>query len=57
MTMKAMILRESGEAESFELKEVDRPKIRAGHILVEVRATSVNPIDTKVRTKEILFMG
>lgn len=53
--MKAMIINEPGPAENFQLQEVDRPILRPGHILVEVRATSVNPIDTKVRAKKLPF--
>jgi NADPH2:quinone reductase len=53
--MKAMIIKEPGVAESFVFEEVQLPKLRPGHILVKVRATSVNPIDTKVRGKQLPF--
>lgn len=55
MKMKAMIVVEPGPAESFEFKELDRPSLRDGHVLIEVRATSVNPIDTKIRGKQLPF--
>ena len=55
MKMNAMIIREPGPAENFELKEVDRPQLRPHHLLIEVRATSVNPIDTKVRGRQSPF--
>lgn len=55
MKMKAMIIAEPGSAESFQLQEVEKPTLRPGHVLVEVRATSVNPIDTKVRAKKLPF--
>jgi NADPH:quinone reductase len=48
-SMRAMIMKQPGPAENFELKEVEKPKILSGHILVAVKATSVNPVDTKVR--------
>ncbi len=51
--MKAMIINAPGPAENFELKEVEKPIVRSGHLLIEVRATSVNPIDTKVRGKQL----
>lgn len=53
--MKAMVIDAPGPAENFKLKEVDKPEIRPGYLLVEVKATSVNPIDTKVRGKQIPF--
>lgn len=55
MKMKAMIITEPGPAESFQLQEVDKPQLRPGHVLVEVKATSVNPIDTKVRARKLPF--
>lgn len=55
MKMNAMIISEPGPAENFELKEVDKPQLRSHHLLIEVRATSVNPIDTKVRGKQLPF--
>lgn len=53
--MKAMIVREVGSADSFEFTQVEYPKLRAGHLIVKVRATSVNPIDTKVRGRSLPF--
>lgn len=47
--MRAMIMNTPGPADNFEMKEVEKPKIRPGHILVQVKATSVNPVDTKIR--------
>jgi NADPH:quinone reductase len=55
MKMKAMIIKSPGPADVFELSEVDVPKMRPGHILVSVKATSVNPIDTKIRGKQLPF--
>lgn len=53
--MKAMIINAPGPAENFELKEVAKPQLRSRHLLIEVKATSVNPIDTKVRGKPLPF--
>lgn len=47
--MRAMIMKQPGPAENFEMAEVEKPKILPGHLLVEVKATSVNPVDTKIR--------
>jgi NADPH2:quinone reductase len=38
-----------GGPEVFELKEILRPEPGPGEVLVRVRASSVNPIDTKIR--------
>lgn len=55
MKMHAMVMNEPGAAENFEFKEVDKPELRSRHLLIEVRATSVNPIDIKLRGKQLPF--
>ena len=47
--MKALILKSFGGPESFELRELPKPVPRAGHVLVRVHATSINPLDFQVR--------
>lgn len=55
MKMKAMIVKHPGPADVFEEVEVDMPMMRPGHILVNVKATSVNPVDVKIRSKASPF--
>lgn len=45
--MKAMLLHEFGG--SFELADIEKPAVGPGQVLIEVHASSVNPIDTKIR--------
>ena len=45
--MKAMQLNAFGEA--FSLAEIDTPTPGPGQVLIQVAATSVNPIETKIR--------
>ncbi|MGW0832082.1 zinc-dependent alcohol dehydrogenase family protein [Streptomyces prunicolor] len=47
-TMRASVLREYGKAALVE--QVPLPALRPGHVLVRVRASGVNPLDTKIRT-------
>lgn len=47
--MKAMIVNEFGGPEVFELTEVNKPEIKAGHVLVKIKACSVNTVDTMIR--------
>ena len=47
--MKAMILREYGKDAEFEMAELPQPTAAAGHLVVQVAATSVNTIDTMIR--------
>jgi NADPH2:quinone reductase len=51
--MKAMIIKEIGSTEVFQLVEKAKPIAKAGHMVVEVKATSVNPIDTMLRSIEL----
>ncbi len=47
--MKAMVITGYGGPEVFEEREVERPKPGPTEVLVRVHATSVNPVDYKVR--------
>ena len=48
--MKAMLIRRYGGPEVFELGDVPAPRPGHGEILVRVRASSVNPVDTAIRS-------
>ena len=48
--MKAMILKAYGENAVFEAAEVAKPEVKAGHVLVKIAASSVNTVDTMIRS-------
>lgn len=48
--MKAMIIKTLGDTDVFELADKPTPQIKQGHLLVAVKATSVNPLDTMLRS-------
>nr|WP_254827280.1 alcohol dehydrogenase catalytic domain-containing protein [Lewinella sp. JB7] len=48
--MKAMLIKTYGEQAVFESAEVDKPQVKEGHILVKIAASSVNTVDTMIRT-------
>lgn len=48
--MKVKIINRVGDSSVFETMELAKPKIIPGHVLIEVMATSVNPIDCKIRS-------
>jgi NADPH2:quinone reductase len=48
--MKAQIIRSFGGPSMFQVEEIEKPQVLPGHVLIHVKATSVNPIDTKVRS-------
>jgi len=50
--MRAIVQEEYGGAEVLKERERPQPSLRATDILVEVHATSVNPVDTKARRTE-----
>lgn len=47
--MRAMVIKDFGGPEVFEAREVEDPTPGPGEVLVRVQATSVNPVDTKIR--------
>ncbi|HTH52367.1 MAG TPA: NADP-dependent oxidoreductase [Edaphobacter sp.] len=50
--MKAVVLEEFGDVSKLHMEEVEDPEIGYGEVLVRVRATSVNPVDWKIRNGE-----
>jgi NADPH:quinone reductase len=47
--MRAMAIRKAGGPENLELLELPAPELRDHDVLVEVHASSVNPVDLKAR--------
>ncbi len=47
--MQAIIIQRFGNPEVFHPAEVPTPRLIPGHLLIRVAATSVNPVDTKIR--------
>ncbi|MEK9630032.1 MAG: zinc-dependent alcohol dehydrogenase family protein [Nitrospinota bacterium] len=48
--MKAYRVHEYGKAAKFVEEEIDKPVIKPGHVLIEVKASSLNPVDHKLLT-------
>lgn len=48
--MKAQVIRSFGEASVFQLEEIPVPELKPQHVLIQVKATSLNPLDTKIRS-------
>ncbi|MEM7603646.1 MAG: alcohol dehydrogenase catalytic domain-containing protein, partial [Verrucomicrobiota bacterium] len=48
--MKAMLVSHYGEEAQFEVSEIDKPEAKAGEVLVKIAASSVNTVDTMIRT-------
>jgi NADPH:quinone reductase-like Zn-dependent oxidoreductase len=47
--MKAVVIDGFGGVEQLHIQDVDDPPVGRGEVLVRVRATSVNPVDLKIR--------
>ena len=47
--MKAILLKEHGGIEGFSVEEIPEPEVRSGHLLIKIAASSVNPVDYKIR--------
>ncbi|MBE9198727.1 MULTISPECIES: NAD(P)-dependent alcohol dehydrogenase [unclassified Nodularia (in: cyanobacteria)] len=47
--MKAVVIRRYGSAEVLQYEDVAQPQIKPNQLLVKVHASSVNPIDWKIR--------
>lgn len=49
-SMKAMVIQGKGKTDVFKLEQRSKPQVTSGHLLVQVKATSVNPLDTMLRS-------
>lgn len=47
--MKAMIINNFGSSDVFEAADIEKPKLKTGHVLIKVAASSINPVDYKIR--------
>jgi NADPH2:quinone reductase len=47
--MRAQVLKAFGGPENFELRDIPKPQVKPGTVLIRVFATSVNPVDVKIR--------
>ncbi len=47
--MRAMVMRDFGGPDVFEAQDIEAPEPGAQEVLVRVHASSVNPVDTKIR--------
>ena len=48
--MKAMVINKVGGPDVFEMMDITKPEIKPGYVLVKVSASSLNPLETKIRT-------
>ena len=47
--MKAVVIRRYGSPEVLQYEDVAPPKIKPDQLLVKVHASSINPVDWKIR--------
>jgi NADPH2:quinone reductase len=53
MMMQAMVIEQFGDVDVFKKKEIQKPTVTAGHVLIDVKASSINPLDGKIRRDEL----
>lgn len=54
--MKAVIIHHYGSTEALHYENLEKPQIKSDQILVKVHATSVNPVDWKIRQGMLKFL-
>ncbi|MGG1685083.1 zinc-dependent alcohol dehydrogenase family protein [Pseudalkalibacillus sp. NRS-1564] len=48
--MKAVVINEFGAPSNFRIEELSSRELKAGEVRINVKATSVNPVDMKIRS-------
>lgn len=51
--MQAMIIEQLGSSAVFSQKKIAIPSLLPGYVLVEVKASSINPLDVKIRNSSL----
>jgi len=51
--MKAMVVKALSNSDVFQQTEIAKPVAKPGHLVVEVKASSVNPLDVMLRSIEL----
>lgn len=54
--MKAFVINRYSKDESLQLVDLTEPIIKENEVLVEIHATSVNQLDTKIKTGEFKLL-
>ena len=54
--MKAAVIRKYGTAEVFRIEEVEKPFPKSKEVLIEINATSINPVDWKLRSGMLKYI-
>ncbi len=55
--MKAYTLLEFGDIGNLQVTEIEKPKSGSGQVLIRAKATSVNPVDYKIRSGAASFFA
>lgn len=55
--MKAVVINRYGDPDVLEYQDIEKPAIKPDQLLVQVRASSVNPVDWKVRQGHLQLLS
>ncbi len=47
--MRAVVIEEFGDVNKLQMEDVEDPEVGQGEVLIRIKATSVNPVDWKIR--------
>ncbi|PJR04101.1 NADP-dependent oxidoreductase [Avrilella dinanensis] len=53
--MKAIVLKTPGGVENLVIQDLDKPIIKSGEVLIQVKAISINPVDIKTRNGKGIY--
>lgn len=51
--MKAIVINQYGSVEELQERQVPKPVVKCNEVLIRIHATSVNPVDWKIRKGDL----
>jgi NADPH2:quinone reductase len=55
--MRAQVINQFGDPSVFQSADIAKPTLKPGHVIIKVNATSVNQVDTKIRSGAVAALA
>lgn len=54
--MKAAVYNQYGDPSVLKIEDIELPRLKSGEVLIEIKASSINPVDWKIRNGNLKYL-